>query len=172
MNELFNEKCQTYQTKPIYIKACKYEEGMEDGWYLVWECEDYIIDVCGDEEYCYCYYDNKTFNTKQEVLQYINDNPYTIIEGNQYKNTFSNIMPCLIKNGYNVPEIIEENDYLADYGDGDLVLLSEKYINKDFILYKTSKLKELDMNIINKKKGKIISTEKALKDVIPFYKGD
>lgn len=142
-NNLFNEKAKRFRSKPQYIKAAKYEEGMENGWYLSWEIVSHQYYAAYSN-----YYEEKLFDTKNEALNYIKTHPTTIIDGISYINKFKKPLPCLIKK---IPvkvegkicweddeyEILNENSWLVQWeGCNEIYVWSKETIEQDWILDK------------------------------------
>lgn len=137
MKKLFYLKCSEYKEKPIEnIKACEYEEGMEDGW---------VVEFCG-EEFGFGF---EIFDTKEDAIKYYNSQPQQTVnkiiedKANEIKYTvdYYNPQPCLwhyetkevadFGHSWNekVYETIYEDDWLVDYGDGEIHTTNKETIN-------------------------------------------
>ena len=143
MNELFNEKWQTYQSKPTYIKACKYEEGMENGWIIFIDSEEF-----GSDEII--------FNSKDEAYQYYLTKPIQKIvncktnKEEEYIVDYTEPVPCIWRTETRKEEsfgteweekyfeLIESDSWIVDYGGGYISVYSEDYLKKEYILSENS----------------------------------
>jgi hypothetical protein len=144
MNTLFNKKAQSYYSKPINIKAAKYEKGMENGW---------IVEFFEDSNDFG--YDFKIFDTEAEALKYYNQKPLqevAIVRNGKsdiihYQVEYNKPKPCLwhieTKSiddfGYKweeqVYEILEDNSWLIQFeGSNEFSVYDNDFIKSDWIL--------------------------------------
>lgn len=93
--ELFNKKASRFRSKPNYIKAAKYEKGMENGWYLSWNVVGLVVFHNDEIDESFDMSDYELFDTEEEAFEYIKNHPITIDNGIEYANKFDDPKPCL-----------------------------------------------------------------------------
>lgn len=146
MNKLFNKKAQLYYSRPNYIKAAKYEKGMENGW---------IIEFNGDDNDYGCGF--KIFDTEEKALKYYNQKPLQeiIIMDNgksnivKYKVEYNEPKPCLwhiekksiddfeYEWKEQIYDILDNNSWIIQWeGRNEFSIYSDDFMKSEWILNK------------------------------------
>jgi len=145
MNKMFEEKAKTYHSRPNYIKAAKYEKGMENGW---------IVEFFSKEDNDFGF-DFKIFDSEDEAIEYYKLKPlqYVPIMRNGEENTieyeveYNEPKPCLWHNRTRriedfdhewveqVYDILEEDNWIIRWeGLGGFSIYSDESMKSDWIL--------------------------------------
>jgi hypothetical protein len=140
---LFESKSKKYRSKPNFIKAAKYEKGMENGW---------VIEFCGED---FGGYDFKIFNTEEDAMEYYTMKPLHEVKFisngleivKKYNVEYELPKPCLwhietkkvADFDYSweeqVYDIIEPDSWIMQWeGVDGLGIYNESYINSDWEL--------------------------------------
>ena len=141
MNTLFEEKSKTYHSRPNYIKAVKYEKGMENGW---------VIEFFGEDNGFG--FDFKIFNSEDEAIEYYRLKPLqcvTIAKGKiiEYEVEYNEPKPCLWHNRTRriedfdheweeqVYDILEEDSWIIQWkGLDGFSIYSDSFMKSDWVL--------------------------------------
>jgi len=144
MTTLFEEKAKTYHSRPNYIKAAKYEKGMENGW---------VIEFFGEDNGFG--FDFKIFNSEEEAFEYYRSKPLqnvtTINNGKEnvieYEVEYNEPKPCLWHNetrrivDFNheweeqVYGILEEDNWIIQWeGLDGFSIYSDEFMKSDWVL--------------------------------------
>jgi len=144
VNTLFEEKAKTYHSKPNYIKATKYEKGMENGW---------VVEFFGkDNDFGFNF---KIFNSEDEAIEYYKLKPLQDVsimrDGKediiQYEVEYSEPKPCLWHNETRkiedfdheweelIYDILEENNWIVQWeGLEGFSIYCDESMKSDWIL--------------------------------------
>jgi len=144
MSTLFEKKAKTYHSIPNYIKAVKYENGMENGWVVEFFGEDNDFG-----------FDFKIFNSKGEATKYyeLNSLQHVRIMRNgeedviQYEVEYNEPKPCLWHNETRrivdfdheweeqVYDILEEDSWIIQWeGLEGFSIYSDGFMKSDWVL--------------------------------------
>ena len=145
MNTLFEEKSKTYSSKPNYIRAVKYEKGMENGW---------VIEFFSKEDNDFGF-DFKIFNSEDEAIEYYKLKPLQFVpimrNGEEdiieYEVEYNEPKPCLWHNRTRRIvdfdheweeqryEILEEGTWIIQWeGLEGFSIYSDEFMKSDWVL--------------------------------------
>ena len=144
MTTLFEEKAKTYHSIPNFIKATKYEKGMENGWVIEFFSYDNGFG-----------FDFKIFDSEDEAIEYYKLKPLqyitTINSGKEniveYEVEYNEPKPCLWHNQTRkmtdfdyeweelVYDILEEDSWIIRWeGLDGFSIYSDGFMKSDWIL--------------------------------------
>ena len=142
MSTLFERKAKIYNSKPNYIKAAKYEKGMENGW---------VVEFFSKEDNDFGF-DFKIFNLEDEAIKYYNLKPLQYVtmakdKIMEYEVEYNEPKPCLWRNQTRriedfdheweeqVYNILEEDSWIIQWeGLEGFSIYSDDFMKSDWIL--------------------------------------